>query len=161
MGLIVEIWQKYFRKKSTPSPPTVAIEILTLDGQQMTRALLRQLRIDCPTSSNGEIQPWHFWGFVRYEFNDGGDLWAIAEHDGTLVRCDISEVAIRKLWDEIKWASAELAEIKRTHGTALSKTTAEKLKNAKFNSQLIIRPNLAACKSIKKLRDMPQLYVAD
>ena len=161
MRLIVEMWQKYFRKKPTPSAPTVVIERLTLDGKQMTESLLRQLRIDCPTNSNGEVQPWHFWGFVRCEFKDGGDLWAIAEHDGALVRCDISEVAIRKLWDEIKWASAELGKLKRTHRTALSKTTIVKLETAKSNAQLIIRPNLAACKSIKGLRDLPQLYIAD
>jgi len=71
---------------------SVTIQALHVNGKQMTLAVFRQLPIASAyitedESSIGAIAPMEFWGIVRYNIKDEGDLWVVAASRGRLYRC--------------------------------------------------------------------------
>lgn len=77
---------------------SVTIQALHVNGKQMTLAVFRQLP-SCGLYVDCGIDPaLHLWGIVRYPIKDEGSLWAVADRDGRLYRCDVDRIGEPSDW---------------------------------------------------------------
>lgn len=68
----------------------VTIQALHVNGKQMTLAVFRQLPIVSAYNQDYTIADFRFWGIVRYEIKNEGKIWAVADKDGLLYRCNVN-----------------------------------------------------------------------
>lgn len=81
----------------------VTIQALHVNGKQMTLAVFRQLPIKDTYLDDGSLAPMEYWGLIRYQIKEQGDVWVVCSKDGCLYRCDLRARGNFFLYDAERW----------------------------------------------------------
>lgn len=78
-------------KNATIDTMTVTIQALHVSDKQMTLAVFRQLPVEnAYNGGTGCLNPFTWWGIVRYSIKGEGNVWAVGSKDGILYRLNAS-----------------------------------------------------------------------
>jgi len=140
---------------------SVSLKALRVGPRQMTMAVFRQLPELCPVVGTAVDSSLKFWGKVRYSIKDQGSLWGVAEHDGSLYRCDLEYTPIEP-WD-MRCEVASVSKLKRKF-ESWPKGGEEEEKELYAAEALLaeMRKDIQECKkSLALLKDsLKQLFIA-
>ena len=85
--------------KASAAELTIEVKALRIDGRKMTISVFRQLKVSNlvlrfgPTNEDARKNQYlKWWGYVRHEIPNQGDLWLVAEERGELVRCNLGSL---------------------------------------------------------------------
>lgn len=176
-------------KNASLDTMAVTIQALHVSGKQMTLAVFRQLPMTSAFHDSGELRDLAFWGLIRYQIKDESALWAVASAGGILYRCDAvprrKSIALLEreekgarddlkrymVWEpiEIVWAKWRSDGHTQTNMPTLPRPEYEiyfKTGQGEFYEYALRRATVACAmgktleKSIAKLAELPQLYIA-